>query len=78
MRRLATFPFTEEKSDLKRELVKINCSGDHMDLEGPQQHAKRGRPSWRNFDYQELVLATNNFSPGNSFLQSVIFVWERI
>lgn len=78
MRRLATFPFTEEKSDLKQELVKINCSEDHMDLEGPQQHAKRGRPSWRNFDYQELVLATNNFNPGNSFSQCVVFVLEHI
>ena len=30
-----------------------------------EEEISRGRPSWRSFDYQELAVATDNFSPGS-------------
>lgn len=47
MRRLSTFPPIIRSS---------------MEIEVPQEEMLKGRHSWRSFDYQELVVATNNFS----------------
>ncbi|KAJ6802189.1 receptor-like cytosolic serine/threonine-protein kinase RBK1 isoform X1 [Iris pallida] len=61
MRRLSTFPPSTARSGSEAAPVVI---GDHTKENGePREEISTGRPSWRSFEYQELAVATDNFSP---------------
>lgn len=71
IRRLSTFPPSSRGSISERKSFASSPSGkDQSRTQLAQQEIPMRRPSWRNFDYQELVVATDNFSYGN-FISSV-------
>lgn len=77
MRRLSTFPPTlptcvsenssssssKPKKSLRRGLTGIDDKANQFLLPDPSLLVS-WKPSWRNFDYQELVAATDNFCSG--------------
>ncbi|ONK65849.1 uncharacterized protein A4U43_C06F1600 [Asparagus officinalis] len=61
MMRFSTFPPILGSSSLER----IGSDeSEKMESGEFQEEILKGRPSWRSFDYQELGVATDNFSPG--------------
>ncbi|XP_043711972.1 receptor-like cytosolic serine/threonine-protein kinase RBK1 [Telopea speciosissima] len=62
MRRFPTFPMLASsevsKRSLSRRLARIRSAEDRIEYEGPSVP----KPSWRNFSYEELAAATNDFS----------------
>jgi len=47
------------KKGLTKKLARIRSAEEGIDI-----GAIPAKPSWRNFDYEELAAATKNFSPG--------------
>ncbi|KAJ4962249.1 hypothetical protein NE237_022188 [Protea cynaroides] len=65
MRRFSSFPMLASsemsKRNLSRRFARIRSDEDRIEYEGPSVP----KPSWRNFGYEELVAATDNFSSEN-------------
>ncbi|PKU73478.1 Receptor-like cytosolic serine/threonine-protein kinase RBK1 [Dendrobium catenatum] len=64
--RLSTFPPAMKASCLERKCLGISQSGEEQSKGGlVQLEIPMRKPCWRNFDHQELVVATDNFSHEN-------------
>ncbi|KAI0495578.1 hypothetical protein KFK09_021879 [Dendrobium nobile] len=65
-RRLFTFPPSSWGSaSVRKNSENFRSCKELSRIELTQQEIPMNRPTWRNFDYQELVVATNNFSHEN-------------
>ncbi|XP_042493380.1 receptor-like cytosolic serine/threonine-protein kinase RBK1 [Macadamia integrifolia] len=58
VRRFSSFPEVSMRRNLSRKLARIRSAEDRIEYEGPSVP----KPSWRNFAYEELAAATDNFS----------------
>ncbi|KAL0917176.1 hypothetical protein M5K25_012223 [Dendrobium thyrsiflorum] len=64
--RLSTFPPAMKASCLERKCLGMFQSGEEQSKAGlVQLEIPMRKPCWRNFDHQELVVATDNFSHEN-------------
>lgn len=80
VRRFSTIPLLAASYEISRRSMRNKLArirnGDDDDEENDYDGAIDldgipTKPSWRNFSYQDLVAATDNFNPGNSTLFSV-------
>ncbi|KAL6012618.1 hypothetical protein ACLOJK_003107 [Asimina triloba] len=77
MRRLSTFPLTASelsRRNLSRKLARLRNGEDGVE---DVEEVVVPKPSWRIFDYEELVAATDNFSSGHSSRWNSVVSHER-